>query len=601
MILTQSYQLIAQAYLGTDSYNHKLYVRLYEKYTEQDIANNRSYVIHQIRSYFDGTYILDQQGTYSLSGTGANATSGSCTRPTNGEIVIATIEGWVYHDDSTGTKSVSGNATLNFPNWGWSATASGSADLPTIPRASSIAVSNYNLGQNISITIGKKVSSFTSTLTYKIGSRTGTIATKSSSSTYVWEMPDELISQIKQDNPSNKNVSAIIYCETYSGDTKIGSTQPASFTLVIVDKPTISDVAINETIELIKQYTTSIVKYLSIPQFNITANASEGTSISTYKVKIGDREITSSTNGLTVNNIQHSYLVEDIRKTKFIVTVTDARGNVSDEYPIEMDFVEYVQLAFNNTDITLTRLNGTSNYMKLHMTGYIYNGLVGKTQNKLTLQYQYKLKNDSSAEWSETKTIEATLNKDNTFLIENLQLEDEFDYKENYNIIFWAKDLFLSTYYETVIKTSEAIVKVHKNGLDVKNLTVNKKQVLYEGIQEQYSTEEQIIGIWIDKKPIYKKVINNLCGNLYNLLNELNIDFLIDVKGNAWSNYDHRMPINTPNPQPPDYVFGIYQSASTNAISVFYNTDFYNDTNKVICIVKYTKTTDIVEEENNEI
>ena len=357
--------------------------------------------------------------------------------------------------------------------------ASGSkeVELDTIPRASSIAVGNYNLGQNISVTIGKKSNSFTSTLTYRIGSRTGTIATKISNSTLVWEMTDELISQIKQDNPSNKNVSAIIYCETYSGDTKIGSTQSASFTLVIVDKPTISDVVTNETIELIKQYTTSIVKYLSVPQFNITTNPSEGTSISTYKVKIGDREITSSTNGLTVDNIQYSYLVDDVRKTKFIVTVTDARGNVSDEYPIEMDFVEYVQLAFNNTDITLTRLNGTSNYMKLHMTDYIYNGLIGETQNYLTIQYRYKLKNDETGEWSDLKTIEATLNDDNTFIIDNLQLEDEFDYRKNYDIEFYANDLFLESVYSTVIKTSETIAKWHKDGLDVKGLTINKKNV----------------------------------------------------------------------------------------------------------------------------
>ena len=137
-----------------------------------------------------------------------------------------------------------------------------------------------------------------------------------------------------------------------------------------------------ETIGKIKLYTTSVVKYLSVPQLNITANPNEGTSISKYVIKIGDREINSSSESVTVNNIQYSYLTEEgIRKTKFIVTVTDARGNVSDEYPVEMDFIEYVQLAFNNTDVKLTRLNGTSNFIKLHITGYIYNGLIGTTQN----------------------------------------------------------------------------------------------------------------------------------------------------------------------------------------------------------------------------
>lgn len=56
----------------------------------------------------------------------------------------------------------------------------------------------------------------------------------------------------------------------------------------------------------------------------------------------------------------------------------------------------------------------------------------------------------------------------------------------------------------------------------------------------EYSTDEKIIGKWIDGKPIYRKVINSICGNLYTLLNELNIDFLIDTKGNAWSNYNQK-------------------------------------------------------------
>ena len=363
-----------------------------------------------------------------------------------------------------------------------SVSASGTYSTATIPRASSISVSNYDLGQNISITIGKKVGSFTSTLTYKIGDRTGTIAEKTSITPYVWEMPEELISQIKQDNPNNAKPSMIIYCETYSGDTKIGDTKSTTFTLIITDKPTIDNILVTETMDAIKQYTTSIVKYLSAPQFNITAIPSEGTTIATYRVKINDREITSSTNGLTVNNIQYSYLVEDIRKTKFIVTVTDARENVSDEYPIEFDFIEYVQLAFNNTDVKLTRLNGTSNFIKLHITGYIYNGLIGTTQNTLRLQYQYKQKNNPSAEWSDLKDIEATLNEDNTFIIDNLQIEDEFDYRENYDIAFWIKDLLLSNYYQTTIKTSETIAKWHKNGAYIKEIDTTKLQINGEDV-----------------------------------------------------------------------------------------------------------------------
>ena len=47
--LTTSWQLIDQTYLGTSGGN--LYVRLYARYSEQDMANNRTYVYYQARSY----------------------------------------------------------------------------------------------------------------------------------------------------------------------------------------------------------------------------------------------------------------------------------------------------------------------------------------------------------------------------------------------------------------------------------------------------------------------------------------------------------------------------------------------------------------------
>lgn len=132
---------------------------------------------------------------------------------------------------------------------------------------------------------------------------------------------------------------------------------------------------------------------------------------------------------------------------------------------------------------------------------------------------------------------------------------------------------------------------------DLNTLNTTNKSSIVGAINEVYqnnvySTDEKIIGKWIDGKPIYRKVINSICGNLRTLLNELNIDFLIDTKGNAWSNYNQKMPINAPNPEPPNYVFGVYQIASNGNIEVFYNTNYFANQNKVICIVEYTKTTD---------
>ena len=57
----------------------------------------------------------------------------------------------------------------------------GSWELTTIPRASSVSATNANIGSETTITIARASSSFTHTITYKFGSLTGTIATKTTS------------------------------------------------------------------------------------------------------------------------------------------------------------------------------------------------------------------------------------------------------------------------------------------------------------------------------------------------------------------------------------------------------------------------------------
>lgn len=134
MELTTIWQMLNQAYLGTDSYGAKMYIRIYARYTEQNENNLTTTVQYQARSYFDKNWsIYDRQSNGSISGTGATTSSFSRSADyTGGEISLATIEGTVNHDENTGEASITASATLNFPNWGWSATASGSATLPTI-------------------------------------------------------------------------------------------------------------------------------------------------------------------------------------------------------------------------------------------------------------------------------------------------------------------------------------------------------------------------------------------------------------------------------------------------------------------------------------
>ena len=138
--LTTSYQRLAQASIGTDSYGHPTYIRIYAKVDSPDYANRRTKVYYQARAYHsEGCYIQDGAGSGSVWGTGASTVNGSCGSQVKGEYTIATASGYVAHDDE-GNASVSCGAYLTFPSWGsgWNATASATATLPSIPAVQKV-------------------------------------------------------------------------------------------------------------------------------------------------------------------------------------------------------------------------------------------------------------------------------------------------------------------------------------------------------------------------------------------------------------------------------------------------------------------------------
>lgn len=435
------------------------------------------------QSYFGGSANVN----ITCNGESRNR-SKSFNSPTyvnGGAWYLIQTENFTVSHNSDGKKSISVSSSMsaNFsPN---TASASGSMALTTIPRASSVSVGNYNLGQNIGIVIGKKASSFTSTLAYKIGSLTGTIATKTASSNYVWTMSESLINQIKTNYPRTRNISATMYCDTYSGSTKIGSTQSDNFTLTIIDLPTIENIVIEEQNTMVSGLTTDIVKYASKPKITVSATAPYGTTIKKYYFLKGDTTYNSDTNEYILENIQDSFMEEDVLKTRFIVYVEDNRGNVSLETIEDRKFIDYVNLAINTTDIKLARLTNVSNTVKLSLTGFVYNGLIGESQNTVSVKYRYKLQSDS--EWSSFTTIPTTL-EGNTFKITDLELTGEFDYRENYNFEFYATDLLQTTPASTfLLSSTEYVYFFHKNGADFKTLTEGKRRVaLKDEVNKSY-------------------------------------------------------------------------------------------------------------------
>lgn len=428
--LTTSWQLIDQTYLGTSGGN--LYVRLYARYSEQDITNNRTYVYYEARSYYDKSYIYDQQGTIAVSGTSASYQSAGCTRPTTGESVSVTTSGWVSHN-SDGTGSASGSATINFPNWGWSGTASGSFTLPTIPRASEVACSSPYIGDNAIISIDKKSSAFTNTVTYKIGALTGTVATKTSSTTLQLNT-SEIADQIYALIPNDKEIQGTIYCTTYNGSTQIGDTKSTPFNLYAkesVCKPDVSATIIdtNTNVINITGSNTKFIKYISKPKVTINATPKKSAIIKSYSINLNDGQ---------TSNLQEKTF-DTIGSNKVTVFATDSRGypNSAD---VNLDMIDYIKLHIDT--ISITRPEGTSNEAILNCNGAYFNGSFTNTVSN-TLSASFKYRKSGATEWTDGGSITPTI-ENNTFKFTNLSLGELFDYNEEYQFKIILQDKFMT-------------------------------------------------------------------------------------------------------------------------------------------------------------
>ena len=143
--------------------------------------------------------------------------------------------------NADGTKSFSLSCEAGVYTYAVSVTASGTHTLNTIPRASSVSATNVAMGSASTITISRASSSFTHTLSYAFGSATGTIVSKTTSTSVSWTPALTLANQI----PKAVSGKGTITCDTYSGSTKVG-TKTCSITLSVPAsvKPTISSLGV---------------------------------------------------------------------------------------------------------------------------------------------------------------------------------------------------------------------------------------------------------------------------------------------------------------------------------------------------------------------
>ena len=350
----------------------------------------------------------------------------------------------VTHSNAIGAKSVNigisskifvnprSNGTSQETITGSSSTTAASG---TYAPASSVTCSIADIGSAPTIQISRNSTSFTHTLTYEFGSLSGTIATKTSDTTITsWKFPTSFYAEI----PNAKSGTGTITCNTYSGDTLLG-TKTCSFTATTNEslcKPTLSPtVEDSNSIAIgVTGNKNTLIIYFSDAAITTGAAARNSATLISQKVTCGSKSITTS-----------SGTIEDVESGTFTFTATDSRG-YSTTQTVTKDIINYINPTCN-LNISNPTTDGSLSFT---ITGNYYNGSFGAVNNTLSVSYKYKTGSGKYSDNIEVTNI--TLNN-NTYTA-NISLTG-LDYKETYTFQAFTIDKIKSANSaEKVIKTT---------------------------------------------------------------------------------------------------------------------------------------------------
>lgn len=353
------------------------------------------------------------------------------------------------------TFSFDGKLSSYYPNGSISRTI----ELPTIPRTSSVTCAGGNIGSATTININRASSTFTHTLTYSFLGLTGTIATKTSSTSIGWTIPTSFYSKI----PNANSGKGTITCSTYSGNTLIGTSTCTFNAFVVNSNPTISG-TVEDTNTSAIQATgnkNKLIRYISNAKVVITATAKNSATISSVKVVNGSQTKTTATS--TINAVDSG---------TFNLSCIDSRG-LSASATVTKTLVEYIKPVI--TGVILNRPSTTSNTINASVQGLCFNGSFGAKTNSFELKWRYKKSTDTS--WGNYTTVTATRTGNNfTF---SGELGKNFSYTEAFNFEFVLNDYFMSNTYSATVTRGLPIIDIGKDDINVNGaLNENGKRVI---------------------------------------------------------------------------------------------------------------------------
>lgn len=363
--------------------------------TSYSSADNTSTIKWTLKGYGDATSSWYYAGNFKVKIAGDVEYSSSTRIKLYKGTEVASGTKVIKHN-SNGTKSFAVSVEAGIFTNAVNCSGSKTFELTAIPRESTISATNAYVENESTITVNRKVSGYTHTITWACGTASGTVVTKGTNTSIKWKLPDSLYAQIGS-TATEKTVT--LTCTTYNGSSTIGSAKTCTLKAMTSagrNGPTLSPTVTTyaRTQELTGN-TTSLINGISEADIVFNAAAQDGATLKSVKCINGTK---SRTTDGTFSNCTSG---------EFVFTATDSRGyttTVTKELTVK---------SYYNPTITFKAKMGVNGVATLTASGVGYVANFGAVSNatNFKVQYRYKVSGGSYTSWMDFSTVNKDYDK----------------------------------------------------------------------------------------------------------------------------------------------------------------------------------------------
>lgn len=481
-------------------------IRLWVDQVGQDIQNNTSQV--RLRLALLNTTTTFAQYTCSafveFNGQRLNWSGSPSVLGWNQTIQLIDQTITVRHaDDGSGVFGVHAHFS---GSGGWSPRnldiGSQTITLTTIPRGSTVSVSDGFIGKQVDIAINRKLGGATHTLRYSWGNKQGEIANNVGTS-FRWTIPEDFANDI----PNSTSGWGTIYVDTYINGSFV-QTQSTTFTASVIAnnmKPSFTGFTLtdaNATTQRIipeQKYFVSIMSLVKVT-FN-GAQAKSGATIAGYYA-----EIVGANNSVTENGgVFREVSVNKDTEMTLRGRVLDSRGIWSDWVETKLMFLFYFSPALrfevkrSDKKLDILTIKRFAKIAPLTVNGVQKNTMkLTFTTRKVGSDTEVLDNGQAGGSWSQVSEFNAS----------DANLGNRYPADTSYIVTGKLEDEFTSASFQVTVPTDEVIMTYDRQGvgigkyrergaLDVAgDIYANNSQ-----IQQYQLTSNNGAPKWIDGKP----------------------------------------------------------------------------------------------------